>query len=228
MELQDWIDSLFRALNYKANGTIIDHELTHGFDNSGRLYDEDGNLRQWWTNITINQYSDEIECFVKHYNSYYVDEVQFQLDRFTLSPYSSMILTGRWIHRLKIDIWREHHWRRWPSRSRLHSQKVEIKARSRADAPRFLTFDARAALISRLRSRKKLRNSSFSTVKAFSWNGSIWMYSFFAAMVRRKYRSFSNKSASCGKVIYRKLNFFDFWEHLRILIFVWNKRILFT
>ena len=75
MELQDWIDFLFRALNYGANGTILGHELTHGFDNSGRPYDEDGNLRQRWTNITINQYSDKIECLVEHYNSYYVGEV---------------------------------------------------------------------------------------------------------------------------------------------------------
>ncbi|XP_043288192.1 endothelin-converting enzyme homolog [Venturia canescens] len=68
------------ALNYGAIGTILGHELTHGFDNSGRLYDEDGNLRQWWSNTTIRQYNSKIECFVKHYGNYYIDEVNDYID----------------------------------------------------------------------------------------------------------------------------------------------------
>ncbi|MBI3983757.1 hypothetical protein HY346_00470, partial [Candidatus Microgenomates bacterium] len=37
------------ATNYGAIGSIIGHELTHGFDDQGTLYDADGNLRQWRT-----------------------------------------------------------------------------------------------------------------------------------------------------------------------------------
>ncbi|KAG5331816.1 ECE1 enzyme, partial [Acromyrmex charruanus] len=59
------------ALNYGAIGTVLGHELTHGFDTSGRLYDGDGNLRQWWTNETILEYSDRTQCFIDHYNTYY-------------------------------------------------------------------------------------------------------------------------------------------------------------
>ncbi|KAG5316370.1 ECE1 enzyme, partial [Acromyrmex insinuator] len=59
------------ALNYGAIGTVLGHELTHGFDTSGRLYDGDGNLRQWWTNETILEYSDKTQCFIDHYNTYY-------------------------------------------------------------------------------------------------------------------------------------------------------------
>ena len=37
------------APNYGNTGGTIGHELTHGFDDEGRQYDGDGNLRDWWT-----------------------------------------------------------------------------------------------------------------------------------------------------------------------------------
>ncbi len=37
------------AFNYGAIGSVIGHEMTHGFDDSGRQFDADGNLRDWWT-----------------------------------------------------------------------------------------------------------------------------------------------------------------------------------
>ncbi|MDE6379369.1 MAG: M13 family metallopeptidase, partial [Muribaculaceae bacterium] len=37
------------ALNYGAIGVVIGHEMTHGFDDSGRKFDKDGNLAEWWT-----------------------------------------------------------------------------------------------------------------------------------------------------------------------------------
>jgi putative endopeptidase len=36
------------AFNYGAIGVVIGHEMTHGFDDQGRQYDKDGNLRAWW------------------------------------------------------------------------------------------------------------------------------------------------------------------------------------
>ena len=37
------------AVNYGGIGSVIGHEISHGFDDSGRQYDGDGNLRDWWT-----------------------------------------------------------------------------------------------------------------------------------------------------------------------------------
>ncbi|CAK9811556.1 Nep1 [Anthophora quadrimaculata] len=68
------------SLNYGAIGTVLGHELTHGFDNSGRHYDSNGNVRQWWTNETILQYTEKTECFVEHYNSYYENEADDYID----------------------------------------------------------------------------------------------------------------------------------------------------
>ncbi|KZC06063.1 PREDICTED: neprilysin-2 [Dufourea novaeangliae] len=68
------------ALNYGAIGTVLGHELTHGFDNSGRHYDSNGNVRQWWTNETISEYTEKTQCFIEHYNSYYYEEVDDYID----------------------------------------------------------------------------------------------------------------------------------------------------
>jgi predicted metalloendopeptidase len=37
------------AFNYGAIGVVIGHEMTHGFDDQGRQYDKEGNLKDWWT-----------------------------------------------------------------------------------------------------------------------------------------------------------------------------------
>ncbi|XP_014467305.1 PREDICTED: neprilysin-11 isoform X1 [Dinoponera quadriceps] len=74
------LDNETLALNYGAIGSILGHELTHGFDNSGRHYDSDGNVRQWWSNKTITEYTERTQCFVDHYNTYYEDEIDDYID----------------------------------------------------------------------------------------------------------------------------------------------------
>ncbi|XP_052865910.1 neprilysin-1 [Anopheles cruzii] len=68
------------ALNYGALGTILGHELTHGFDDSGRQFDKNGNLKQWWTNQTIQEYVNRTMCFVNQYNRYYIPEADDYID----------------------------------------------------------------------------------------------------------------------------------------------------
>jgi len=49
---------------------------------SGRRYDENGNLRQWWSNKTLQHYHEEVECMVRQYDSYHLSELG---DNFTVS-----------------------------------------------------------------------------------------------------------------------------------------------
>ncbi|XP_053690953.1 endothelin-converting enzyme homolog [Sabethes cyaneus] len=68
------------ALNYGSIGTILGHELTHGFDDSGRQFDKEGNLKQWWTNSTVREYVNRTGCFVQQYSGYYIDEAKDYID----------------------------------------------------------------------------------------------------------------------------------------------------
>ena len=44
------------AFNYGAIGAVIGHEMTHGFDDSGRQFDKDGNMRNWWTDADAESF----------------------------------------------------------------------------------------------------------------------------------------------------------------------------
>jgi putative endopeptidase len=55
------------ALNYGGFGTVIGHEITHGFDDSGRQYDAKGNLRDWWTEKDAEQFKERSAKLVQQY-----------------------------------------------------------------------------------------------------------------------------------------------------------------
>jgi predicted metalloendopeptidase len=65
-----------QVLNYGFLGSILGHELTHGFDNTGRKFDHDGNENMWWTNHTIEEYEKRSDCFIQHYESYLVPDIE--------------------------------------------------------------------------------------------------------------------------------------------------------
>ena len=60
------------AINYGGAGAVIGHELTHGFDDQGRKFDGQGNLRDWWTATDGKAYDDRASCIADQYSSYTV------------------------------------------------------------------------------------------------------------------------------------------------------------
>lgn len=58
------------AANYGAIGTVIGHELGHGFDDQGRKTDGDGELRDWWTEASASEYKNRADQLVKQYGGY--------------------------------------------------------------------------------------------------------------------------------------------------------------
>ncbi len=57
------------AVNYGAIGAVIGHEMTHGFDDQGRQFDEHGNLSDWWTPADAAAFSKRAQCIVDEYSA---------------------------------------------------------------------------------------------------------------------------------------------------------------
>jgi putative endopeptidase len=60
------------ASNYGAMGAVIGHEMTHGFDDQGRKFDAQGNLRDWWTPEDQKNFNERAQCVKKQFESYTV------------------------------------------------------------------------------------------------------------------------------------------------------------
>lgn len=60
------------AVNYGGIGMVIGHELTHGFDDQGRQFDADGNLRDWWTAKDAATYKERAAKIAAQYDGYVV------------------------------------------------------------------------------------------------------------------------------------------------------------
>ena len=58
------------AINFGGIGAVIGHELTHGFDDEGRQYDGDGNLRDWWTEADAEAFEQRANCLVNEYSGF--------------------------------------------------------------------------------------------------------------------------------------------------------------
>jgi putative endopeptidase len=62
----DWTDST----NYGALGSVIGHEMTHGFDDQGRHFDATGKLANWWSEATDAEFRHRAECLVDEFGSF--------------------------------------------------------------------------------------------------------------------------------------------------------------
>ena len=65
------------APNYGDTGATIGHELTHGFDDEGRQFDAQGNLKDWWTKSDAEEFQKRADCVSEQYSSYIiVDDIR--------------------------------------------------------------------------------------------------------------------------------------------------------
>jgi putative endopeptidase len=60
------------AINYGAMGAVIGHEISHGFDDQGRKYDEKGNIRDWWTADDNGKFQTRAKKLIDEFNSFTV------------------------------------------------------------------------------------------------------------------------------------------------------------
>ena len=72
------------AVNYGGIGVVIGHEMTHGFDDQGRQYDKDGNLKDWWTAEDAKQFNLRADKLADQYSSIIVLDTVHANGRFTL------------------------------------------------------------------------------------------------------------------------------------------------
>ena len=72
------------AINYGAIGVVIGHEMTHGFDDQGRQFDKEGNLKDWWTDEDAKRFDERAQVLVDYFNNIVVlDDVRAN-GRYTL------------------------------------------------------------------------------------------------------------------------------------------------
>ena len=63
-------NKLDKGPNYGGVGAVIGHEITHGFDDQGRQFDRDGNLKDWWTGKSAEEFVRRAACVEKQFSSY--------------------------------------------------------------------------------------------------------------------------------------------------------------
>jgi putative endopeptidase len=72
------------AVNFGGIGTVIGHEMTHGFDDQGSKYDPKGNVRPWFTAEDRTKFTERTDCEVKEYDGFQVAEGQNLNGKLTL------------------------------------------------------------------------------------------------------------------------------------------------
>jgi len=62
------------AYNYGGMGSVIGHEMTHGFDDQGAQFDATGNLKNWWTDEDLKNFKARAECVINQFNGFEVEK----------------------------------------------------------------------------------------------------------------------------------------------------------
>ncbi|KAK8766348.1 hypothetical protein V5799_006876 [Amblyomma americanum] len=69
-----------KSVNYGGIGVVIGHEITHGFDDKGRQFDQHGNLKQWWKSEALNLFHSKAQCMIDQYSRYVLPEVNMAVN----------------------------------------------------------------------------------------------------------------------------------------------------
>lgn len=74
-----------KYLNYGGIGSVIGHEITHGFDDNGRKYDKNGvfvpdSSTGLWTNKTIQNYISQTKCIINQYSNFKAEQINMKLN----------------------------------------------------------------------------------------------------------------------------------------------------
>ena len=67
-------------MNYGAIGSIIGHEITHGFDDQGKQFNENGNLVDWWEKPTTEAYLEKAQCMIDQYGNFTEPTTELKLN----------------------------------------------------------------------------------------------------------------------------------------------------
>ncbi|HEV7797440.1 MAG TPA: M13 family metallopeptidase, partial [Pyrinomonadaceae bacterium] len=62
------------AFNYGGMGSVIGHEMTHGFDDEGRQFDSTGNLANWWSDVDLKAFTERAQCVIDQFSSFEVEK----------------------------------------------------------------------------------------------------------------------------------------------------------
>jgi putative endopeptidase len=62
------------AYNYGGMGSVIGHEMSHGFDDTGAQFDASGNLKNWWTEDDLKNFKARAECVINQFNGFEVEK----------------------------------------------------------------------------------------------------------------------------------------------------------
>ncbi len=68
------------AINYGGIGVVIGHEMTHGFDNHGCLYDEKGNLNNWWKDVDFKNFDEKTKILEQRFNEFQLNGINIKGD----------------------------------------------------------------------------------------------------------------------------------------------------
>ncbi|GAB6022947.1 Neprilysin-4 [Chamberlinius hualienensis] len=69
-----------KSMNYGGIGVVIGHEISHGFDDRGRQFDVDGNLKLWWSSVAVQKFHKKAQCIIEQYSNYEVPEISLKVN----------------------------------------------------------------------------------------------------------------------------------------------------